>query len=413
MRAPSSASLLMHSLFAVIWVWPGRALAEPFFRAKQALPPGHDVDVMVWKFDSTAADSLWDCARADSGSIKPVACTVQDYGHPRTKAEKYLYGAFLNLNAGVDRADLGARDEDDESAFSAWKRPLLALKMRRDTCLYLVVQNDELAPLAGGRVPCPDLSQAFKGVAADMRGRDHFIARPQGEAAPKKIRREWTFLHDPPHTLDFGLEAAVAAAAPISKDENADSNDPFSRPSQTFDFEDYADTKTPPLSLRATLLFRDLVGIRLGYAYTTYDMNDDVRSSLAQDIAQQGGVLSDWRISRKDWTCEFLLAYPSAGNTLELPLYGFLGFGKSFFNETAVVNGRDYPNQRLLHDEVSFLFGGGAQIRLPYFTLGVEANLYTKDFSFRNATRQPDGSGSEIQFRLYAGSYYRIRYEEY
>ena len=412
MRRSAPTSLLMFSAITIIWVLTGRARAEPYFRAEQALPPSHNVDVLVWLFDSTATDSLWDCARADSSAIKPANCSVRAYSHPNTRPDKYLYGAFLNLGPRSDRADLGAQDDDDQDAFAAWKRPLLAMKMRHDSCLYLVVQRDQLAPLAGGSVPCADLSQGLKGVAADLQGRDHFIARPDGEGSPKKVRRAWAMIHSPPHTLDFGLDAAVGAAAPLSGDTQADANDPFSQGSEAFDFEDYADTKSPPIGFRATMLYRDVVGLRLGYAYTTYDMSSDVQSSLAQSISQQGGVLSDWNISRKDWTVELIAGYPTIGDKVELPVYGMLGFGKSYFNETAVVNGKSYPKQGLLADESSFIIGGGAQIRLPYFFIGVEMNAYVKDFKFRNATQQPDGSGSEIQFRLYAGSYYRIRYGE-
>jgi len=414
MRRSSSTALLMYSLITIIWVLSGRARAEPYFRAPQALPPSHSVDVLVWLFDSTATDSLWDCARADSSAIKPANCSVRAYSHPNTRPDKYLYGAFLNLGPRSDRADLGAQDEDDQDAFAAWKRPLLAMKMRHDSCQYLVVQRDQLAPLAGGNVPCSDLSQGLKGVAADLQGRDHFIARPDGEGAPKKIRRDWAMIHTPPHTLDFGLDAAVGAAAPLNDDKQADANDPFSQSTQAFDFEDYAETKSPPVAFRATLLFRDLIGLRLGYAYTTYDASSDTKSSLAEAIAQAqpGAVLSDWNISRKDWTLEFIVGYPTIGNTAELPVYGMLGFGKSYFNETAVVDGKSYPHQGVLADESSVILGVGGQIRLPYFFIGAEMNAYIKDFRFRNATQQPDGSGSEIQFRLYAGSYYRIRYSE-
>jgi hypothetical protein len=391
---------------------PLPARAEGYFRAEQALPPSHSVDVLVWQTDPAAPDSAWDCARADSSAIRPATCRVEPYRHPSSAPGQYLYWAFLNIRPGADRGDLAARDADDEAAFRSWKRPLLALKAGPDSCLYLVVQRDQAAPLAGGRIVCSGLSQCFEAVAKDLEGKDHFIARPEGAGAPKKVMRQGAFSHDPPHALDIGLDGAVALAIPLSGDQQADPNVPYSTGSEAFDFEDYADSRTPPIAVRATALFRDIVGLRLGYAYSSYSLSSEMRSAISQAISGQGGTLDDWKIARKDWTFELLLAYPTVGNSAELPLYGMIGFGRTEFNETAVINGREYPDQGLLANETGFLLGGGAQMRFPYFFLGIEANAYIKDFAFRKATTQPDGSGSEIQIRIYAGSYWRYRFGE-
>jgi len=391
------------------------AHASPYFQDRQVLTSDKSADLIVWRVDSTtsASDPKWACARADSGFFRFSSCSLRGYERGTTSRDQYLYWAFLNIAPRSDRADLAPRDFGEESFFRGLHRPLLAMKQRNDSCLYLILFRDQLAPLAGGKVSCPDLRSGFEAVGRDLEGRTSLIPQHAESGAGEKIYRKGTVSTDAPHALDVELEGSVALALPLNNDVDADPNDPFSQSKQTFDFEDYAGGDSPPAGLRATLLYADIVGLRIGYAYSTYKMSEDVRSQLAADTSLHGAVLSDWKINRKDYSVELLLGGPFISDGVEFPLYGFMGFSKTYFKETAVIDGRDYPNQNLLSNETAFLIGAGMQLKFPYVYLGLELGALVKDFEFRNAppTEQPDGSGSEIQVRLFLGGYHRTRFK--
>lgn len=378
------------------------------FAEKRVLPYDKTVDVTVWLADtaSNPSDSAWICG-SEAGSLKLASCQVRPYVRTSGNRDQYLYWAFLNLSEGSERGDLAPQLDEYQSFFDALQKPLLALKQKGGSCQYLLSFRDSYAPLAAGTVACPDLATALKGVDADLSAKPPLIARTGPDPIGKKVLRRGEFAVGSARAIDWGLEFVPALAFGWSSDET-DGEGPFATRTERFDFNDFADQEMFPLAVRATMMFRGAVGLRLGYAYSSFSLSDDFMEALRSGFATEGNVLSAWDISRKDISCELVAGVPFTGASAEYALYGSLGFANVDFRETQTVNGKEYQEDLLLKDASAFLIGFGADMKLARcVVIGLELGVMAKDFKMRSVQNQPDGSGNEIQIRFRLGGFYR------
>ncbi|MDB5105718.1 MAG: hypothetical protein JWP91_3407 [Fibrobacteres bacterium] len=385
------------------------APASVIFTEKQVLTRDKTLDVTVWRPDSAfdAADTAWSCGKA-YGTLNVSSCLVRPYVRTSNVRDQYLYWAFLNLSGGTERADLTPQVEEQEAFFEGLQKPLLALKQKGGTCQYLIAYHDGYAPLAAGTVLCPDLATALRGVEEDMAG--HASMVPSRDKAPgsKHVMHRGEFSTDVPNAIDWGLEAAPALAIGWSSD-HTDSAGPFTSEVRTFDFNDLATRDLFPLAVRAFMVYKGSVGLRLGYAYSSFDLASEFKDRIRADLAAQGQTLDDWKIARHDYSLELTAGKPYTNGNAELGWYASIGFAKVDFRETATVSGKDYKDAGLLADQTAFLIGAGGEVKLARcIVMGLELGLMVKDFELRNSTRQPDGSGNEIQLRLRLGGFSRM-----
>lgn len=381
--------------------------SEVYFAAREVLTADHTVDLMVWRFDSTGTGS-WDCGPSASpgNPFRLSSCLVRPYARGSGQRDGYLYWAFLNLSPHSQRGDLSPRDPDFNAFFDGLQKPFLALKQRGDSCTYLVSYHNSYAPLAAGRVACPDLARGLAAVDADLAGRPYLVPTDEPtDPSEKRVLRAGEFSRDRPRGFDVGLEAGAALAFGISTD-HTEGDGPFAQQVEQVDFNDYADQETMPLALRASITYRDLIGLRVGYAYSAFSMNPEVRRGFQDQFPTV--VVSAWDIARHDWTVDLTLGKPFSNASSEFIFYGTLGWAHANFKETAVIDGRR-TNMEVLADVTGLWLGGGLEIKIARCVLlGFEPGLYIKDFRLQNSTDQPDGSGNEFQFRIRLGGFHRF-----
>jgi hypothetical protein len=211
----SALPCLLLSFFC-LFPSPGRARA--IFQEKQVLSPDKTVDLLVWRTDTAVmadtagpvGDPGWECGAVD-GPLRLSSCVVRPYARSPGAREQYLFWAFLNLVPASQAEDLSPQFPEQAAFFDGLRRPLLALKQKGDSCHYLIVFRDAYAPLAAGKVACPDLGSALRAVDEDLAGRASLVPREPGTAAKKVFKRGEISL-DLPNSLDFGLEASAALA---------------------------------------------------------------------------------------------------------------------------------------------------------------------------------------------------------
>jgi hypothetical protein len=378
------------------------AEARTVFAEKQVLTRDKIVEVNLWLVDTTSSpqDRAWRCDSAAAEPFRMSACSVRPYARASGPRDEYLYWAFLNLAPASERGDLAPRSSDQEAFFDGLDHPLLAMKRRGDSCTYLVLFRDSYAPLAAGRVACADLDGALRAVDLDLAGRQNLFPKLRSDRGNKRVIASYALSWDFPRDYDVGMEASASLAFGMSAD-HTEGEGPFAQEVTTFNFKDLTDQEIMPLSLRAFVLYRGIVGLRVGYSYSAFALESDAESEIRNDLASQGGTLQDWKIARHDYTAELLLGRTIESSRTRFGIHGIVGFAWVDFRETVTINDRKYYNDGLFADVKGGLFGFGGDVQLGRsMLLGLEACLLVKDFEIRNADRQPDGTGNELQFRL-------------
>lgn len=376
--------------------------ARTVFAEKQVLPRDNIVDVNLWLVDTASSpqDPAWSCDSAASGPFRLSTCSVRPYARASGPRDEYLYWAFLNLAPASERGDLAPRSPGQEAFFESLERPLLAMKRRGDSCTYLVLFRDSYAPLAAGRVACPDLGGALLAVDADLAGRRNLFPKPRGDKGNKKVIASYALSWDVPQDYDMGVEASASLTLGMSAD-HTEGEGPFAREVETFNFSDLANQEIMPLSLRAFILYRGIVGLRIGYSYSSFSLKSGVEEGFRSGLAAQGGTLESWKIARHDYSAEMLLGRTWESSSTRFGMHGILGFAQVDFRETVTINGRKYYDEGLFGDVTGGLLGFGGDVQIGRsIWVGLETCLLIKDFKLRNADTQPDGTGNELQFRL-------------
>ncbi len=390
-----------------------QAHAKLWLTQKQVLPADGIYDLVVWHADtSDGSAKRWACDSLQGEDLQPATCQSHPYAKPTAGArDEYIYSAFLNAAPDARRAELSAKGPAQEAAFDSLSSPVLAIKERGDSCVYLVIFRDSYAPLALGRIACADTRSALREVSRDLAGRKKMVPRPGRSAAAKRAGGGDELSDLTTDRLDYGLEASAGAAIGMSDDKTENEGTPFEQEVQHFDFNDFAELDQVPLGIRAYLSWNGAIGFRAGYAYSTYTLASRIYSGFQADIAAQGGELQAWKIARHDYTFELLFGKMKSNSNADMGAHGILGVIKTDFKETAKISGKEYHNGGILKDETGVILGAGGDILIARHVLfGFEVGLLLKDFALQGTGTQPDGTGNEIQIRFRLGAFERMEW---
>lgn len=397
-----------------------------YFADSKVLPGNRAVDIKVWLPHGTAlprpetlpSDSLpaygdspaadpWSCAPGNH-PFRPASCQVSTYRRDGLALHEYLYRSFLNLEERTRKGDLAAEAADHRSALDALVRPVIALKVRKDSCLYLIVHNQSYAPAASGRVSCRDLSQALAAIDGDLAGRGVLDEGMQRKPSEKVVLSPGRYVFHAPQVLDLGFTLTGTVPLPIPTDTE-ESAGPYSQTVERFDLGDLTDVAFLPLALRPYILYRNVVGFRATVEYASFALDEDILSALRSDAAANGVRLDDWRIVRMGYGGELLLGGTYATAGAETFMAAHFGIFHLVHSEKATLDGKEREVPGLLDDVTAVHLGGSVNFRFRgWCQLGFEMGLLLKDFRLRHATTQPDGTGNEFQIRMNLGGFKRI-----
>lgn len=386
--------------------------AKIYFAEEQILPSDVRVDFVLWMpmvapVASAGGDSVrsepWDCASVQTG-LKFSTCRILEINRPATDLDHHLSWALLNLSASSYRGELTARP-DHRPDIDNLAIPVVAMRKRADSCTYVVVSRESYAPLAGGKTACRDFSEALAGFEGDLSGRFNRV-RKEVRKEDKVVRTPYSLDRNRPHTLDLGLEISIAGPIMLSGDKEPDSQDgPFAVREERFDLEDLASHDGGAFAGRFFFQYRKLIGLRFGFEYSRLELESDVVASIRSQSGETG--LQSWNIDRYTTSGEILLGKAVRSDVAELYGGAVLGLAHTRYEEYALVSGKSIEVPGLLKNVTGPYLGAQGQLRIMQLILiGLEAGVHIKDFGLKNATTQPDGSGSEFQFRAHLGVLY-------
>ncbi len=392
---------------------PSDSMANSIFMKARVLPENKTVDLMVWRTDTLSpnSDSSWNCKKIDA-PIYPASCLIRPYSPDSSDQDGYLYWAFLNLYSGSKPNDLSTHKPEQETFFDHLKKPLIVLKQRGDSCAYLILFRNSYAPLAAGKVQCPDLSTSLKQIDIDLAHQKFLSQKDENDTTrAKKVYHSGEVVSHSPNCIDLGIEASVGVYAGMSNDESADPNIPASFPQyplQRFDFNDFAEFDGFPLSFRTFISYRNIIGLRLGYGLSNFLLNGKILNAINKDTLLATKI-DQWVIDRSDYSLEIILGGSFATTAVDIGLYGYMGMAKLAFKERAIfVNGNELKTPGFLKNTEGFLLGVGSDLKFSErYLIGVEIGMLFKSF-FMKTGPQPDGTGNEFQLRFRLGGMQRF-----